>query len=361
VPASILLAVALASAPATAPAAVPPPVESSAAIPALVLDAVSIDPQLFEEMKLRLAGRTLIASDALVDVPTTRFAWVGVEWTDTGEARLRIVVSDGRAYSRLVTAPSTQLPRTLAGALSNMIDAIEEDSIAPEAVDVAVPLPVPAPAPVAPTPVTLPPASKPAPPASPPPPDWELGPVIGGTAIFGVGPPTDLDGFVGAGGSIGLDAVHRSGGLASVAVRVLTHDRSDLRLVRVRAAIAGGYALRRRSFELLARVGASVEPVVLRDDGRPSVKNAPLVGAFAMVSPAYVLRSKRRPMALRIALDVELAASMEASSSPGVIRWIDATPDDPISLLRAGGVEIGLGASIGGWFALPNRRRQRNG
>ncbi len=359
--APILLAVALAGAPPPSSAEVPPPSESSPSIPALVIDAVSIDAQLFDEMKLRLAGRSLVASDALVDVPTTRFAWVGVEWLEGGRARLRIVVSDGRAYSRVVDAPATQLPRALAGALSNMIDAIEEDSITPEAVDVPVPLPPPAPAPAKPEPAAPPPATPPPAAAKPPTPIWELGPTLGGGALFGVGPPTDLDGFVGAGGSLGLDARHRSGALAFFGVRVLTHARDELRVVRIRAAVAGGYALRVRAFELLTRVGASVEPVVLRDRGRASgISNAPLVGAFAMVSPAYVLRSKRRGLALRIALDLELSASMEATSSPGTLRWIDATPDVPVALLRAGGVELGVGASLGGWFALPHRR-QRSG
>lgn len=354
-----LLFAALAAAPASSSVDVPPPAESSAEIPALVIDAVSIDAALRDEMALRLAGRTLVATDALVDVPTTRFAWVGVEWTEPGHARLRIVVSDGRAYSRLVTAPASQLPRALAGALSNMIDAIEDDSIAPEAVDVPVPLPPPAPAATAPKPAA-PPRATPARAAvaKPERPTWELGPVIGGAALFGVGPPTDLDGFVGAGGSLGLDALHRSGALASVSVRALTHAKDELRLVRIRAAIAGGWALRRRAFELLVRAGVSVEPVVLRDRGHASsVSNAPLVGAFAMLSPAYVLRAKTRGLALRLALDVELAASMEATGSPGAIRWIDATTDERVSLLRAGGVEIALGASVGGWFALPKRRR----
>jgi hypothetical protein len=73
---------------------------------------------------------------------------------------------------------------------------------------------------------------------------------------------------------------------------------------------------------------------------------------LAGLSPAYVLRAKRRPLALRFALELELAASMEARSPPGALRYVDAIPDEPVPLMRAGGVELGLGLAIGGWFGV---------
>ncbi|HET6582595.1 MAG TPA: hypothetical protein VFG69_04090, partial [Nannocystaceae bacterium] len=79
----------------------------------------------------------------------------------------------------------------------------------------------------------------------------------------------------------------------------------------------------------------------------------PLVGVLAGLSPAYVLRSRRRALALRLSVDLELAASMEARSPPGAIRYVDAIPDEPVALVRAGGVELSIGLGVGGWFGLP--------
>ena len=353
---------------ATAPEVPAPPADDAAvqpdAIAVLVVDAVSIDAALVEELALRLRWRELVATDVLLDVPASRFAWVGVEWLAGDRARLRLVISDGRAYSRLVEAPAQQLHRAVAGVLANMLDAIEHGEIEPEEVGVAVPLPAPKPTPT-PTPPTEP-AAAPARPsevarAIEATQRWELGPFIAGVAVLGVGPPTDLDGFVGAGAALGLDARPRSGGLAAMALRVLTHANDELRIVRVRVALAGGYVLRRRAFELTARAGASVEPVILRDGGsvpdlrKPSggaVASAPLVGVLAGLAPAYVLRAQRRPLALRLALELELAASMEARSPPGAIRYVDAIPATPVPLVRAGGVELALGLAIGGWFGV---------
>ena len=174
--------------------------------------------------------------------------------------------------------------------------------------------------------------------------------------MFGLGPPTDLDGFTAAGAAIGVDAVHRRGGLATIAVRVATHARDGVRLVRTRVAVAGGWAWRRRSFELLSRVGMSVEPTIARDRGRTTVATAPLVGALASLAPAFVWLSADGTSALRVGLDLEIAASMEARARPGVIRWLDASGDGVRPLLRAGGLELAVGLGVGGWFAVGRGR-----
>jgi hypothetical protein len=363
----------LAPAGADAPAAVPDAPEArevpeAGPIASIVVDSASVDADLLAEIELRLTGRRVVDTGKLEAIPEGRFAWIGIEWQADDRVLARIVLDDGRAYSRGVTAPPHQLRRAIAGAVTNLLDGIEHDLVAPEAHGVPVPLPelTRRPAIVA-TPPTTPRAIEPTPappPAAVPPPRWHLGPFVGGGAVFGLGPPTDLDGYAGAGGTIGLDAVHRSGAIASIEARALTHARDPLRMIRVRVAIAGGWALRRRAFELLVRAGATIEPVILRESGSRAAfegpgggatRPAPLVGLIAGISPTYVLWSRDRSVALRLALDVELAASMEASPRPGAIRTVEERADTVTGLLRAGGLELGAGVRVGAWFAVPRR------
>lgn len=346
---------------ADAPIEVPSATSESIAI--VVVDSASIDDEVRRELALRSGGRRIEPSADLVDVPTQRFAWAGT--SASGGARLlEVVLSDGRAYSRLVDAPPDQLARATAGALANMLDAIEDGTLAPERTGIAVPIAIAEPAP---EPVVS--ATTPAPVVVPPRvdvprtvvPSWWIGPRIGGGAIFGVGPPTPERGFVAVGGSIGVDAMHHRGvkvvgGIVGGDVRIATVSKDALRVVRVRVAVSGGVAVRKAWFVMPLRAGVAVEPVISRGDsvrdaaGR-SVSPRPLVGAVVQASPSWVWWSRSRRTGLRVAVDVELAGSMEMRARPGVVRWVHAG-DDARGLARAGGVEMGVGVSVGGWFAV---------
>jgi hypothetical protein len=333
-------------------------------IESVVLDGVRVDPALHDELELRAAGRIVVRSDVMTEPPAGRFVWLTVTWRSAERATLELIDTDGRAYERAIEAPADQLRRAIAGAAASMIAAIERGEITAARSGVEMPLPTPPPTtfPVAPSAAVVvhhtPPATRAAP--APPPPRWELGPSLGASAVIGLGPPLELDGFVGGGGGVGLDLRHRTGALVGVGARVVGHARTELAIVRIRLALSGGYALRRGAFELLARGGVSIEPIVLRDGGevvRPlgpsgdATRAAPLVGVLAGIAPGVLLRGKGRAP-LRLSLDVELAASMEARSRPGVAQWIDGSAAPATPLLRAGGLELALGLGVGGWFAI---------
>lgn len=334
---------------------------STDAIPLVVVDSATVDNELRDELALRLGTRRLEPSAALVDAPTERFAWVGV--TPSGSQRLlEVVLSDGRAYSRLVDAPPDQLARATAGALVNMLDAIEDGRLAPERTGVAVPLPVAVVDPAPPVPTTAPTPAVVEPPRAPEPvpPTWWLGPRLGGEVVFGVGPPTSEGGLVAGGATIGVDAMHRRGGLVAADVRVAARSTDALQVIRVRVALGGGWVLRRGRFALPLRAAISIEPVVsrgatLRDRDGVSASPRPLVGALVHGSPSVVwwLRSGRA--AVRASIELEAAASMEARAEPGVVRYVEAG-DAARGLGRAGGVELAAGLGLGAWFAVAPRR-----
>ena len=362
---ALALAAALGSTSPAPASAVEPSASHEAVRPiaAIVLDGDHIDAELQSELALRASTRELVRSETITELPSARFVWLTVAWIDAERARLELVDTDGRAYERVVTAPADQLRRAIAGTTASMVAAIERGEIVADRSGVAITLPAPpSPPAVAQPPAVVATAPPPAPPQSDPPPRWELGPhVVGGIAL-GFGPPLDLDGYVGAGGRVGLDARHRSGALVGASARVLGHAHDGLALVRIRVAITGGYALRRKSFELLVRGGVSIEPLVLRDRGASvrtlatdgtATRTAPLVGALVGLAPGVLLRPRRSKALLRISLDLELAGAMEARKRPGVARWIDGTTST--SLLRAGGLELGLGLGFGGWFAIDRR------
>lgn len=335
---------------------------ASSTIEVVVVDASSVDAVLLDELALRIPGRTIVDSASVVDVPTSRFAWVGVSRREIAGAQLELVLSDGRAYGRWVEAPPLQLGRALAGTLANMLDAIEHGTLVADRTGVATPLVVePAPA-IVETPVDAPPpvvSVPPVVPAAEAAPRWWIGPRLAGGALLGVGPPVDLRGLVAAGGSIGVDAMHHRGATLGLDARVAARSSSSLQLLRVRVAVTGGWTYTKRWFALGMRGGFSVEPVVARgpaidlgDDARTSARPGALVGALVGVTPGVVWWSANRRAGLRLGLDVELAGSAETRRGWGVVRFV-AAEDRATTIARAGGVELALGAVIGGWFALP--------
>lgn len=336
---------------------------TSDAIAIVVLDSASIDDELRAELALRTGGRSLVPSDTLADAPSERFAWVGV--SPSGSQRLlEVVLSDGRAYSRWVDAPPGQLARATAGALVNMLDAIEDGRLAPERTGVAVPLVLPTvePPPPAPTPAPTPAPIQPSTSSEPIPPAWWLGPRIGGEVVFGVGAPVSERGLVAGGATFGVDAMHRRGGLVAADVRVAGRSTDALQVLRVRVALGGGWVLRRGRFALPLRAAISIEPLVsrgatLRDRDGASASPRPLVGGLVHGSPSVVwwLRSGRA--AVRASIELELAASMEARAKPGVVRYVEAG-DTARGLGRVGGVELAAGLGVGAWFAVEGRSRR---
>lgn len=332
---------------------------TSTAIEIVVVDSASVDTVLRDELALRVPGRTIVESSAVVDVPPSRFAWVGVSRREPAGAQLEIVLSDGRAYARWVEAPPLQIGRALAGALANMLDAIEHGTLVADRTGVAIPLAEPtAPPTVEPAPAPAPVVARPAAPTKDEAPRWWIGPRIGGGVLLGVGPPLDLQGLVAGHGAIGVDALHRRGGTVGLDLRAGARTASDVQLVRVRVAITGGWTYTKRRFALGLRGGVSIEPVIARgtsldlgDDARTVARPGPLVGALVGVTPGVVWWSAKQRMGLRAGVDLELAGSVEPRRGWGVVRLVPADPEAS-SLARAGGIELAIGAVVGGWFAL---------
>lgn len=357
---SIVFACSVLFAPHAVAAAPEDPAASSRAIEIVVVDATTVDTVLRDELALRIPARTIIDSSSIVDVPRSRFAWVAVSRREIAGAQLELVLSDGRAYARWVEAPPLQLGRALAGTLANMLDAIEHGTLVADRTGVATPLVVePAPPPAS-------PAITPGPivedrPVAPKPDDaprWWIGPRLGGGVLLGVGPPLDLQGLVAGYGTIGADALHHRGGTIGVDVRAAARSTSALQLVRIRVAITGGWTYARRRFALGLRGGVSIEPLIvtgtsldLGDDARTTARPGPLVGALIGVTPGVTWWAAKRRTALRIGVDLELAGSIETRRGGGVVRVVPADPEES-SLARAGGIELAIGAVVGGWFAL---------
>jgi len=120
-----------------------------------------------------------------------------------------------------------------------------------------------------------------------------------------------------------------------------------------------GLHLRRGRFALPLRAVLTVEPVVgtgarLGQTGGGEASPVPRVGALLHAAPGVVwwLRSERA--AVRAFVDLELAASVEARARPGVLRYVEAGAAGR-GLGRAGGLELGAGVGVGGWFAVRGR------
>lgn len=344
----------------------------------VVLDVATIDAALEDELAMRLRGRTTQRSDTIVDAPDARFAWLGVGMQGDAHARLDVVLSDGRAYARTIDAPPGQLRRAIAGAVANMLDAIEDGTLPVARTGVPMPLPQqpaprPAPAP-APAPTPVAPIVSAGPPAATtpaavrsrwcPPARWCVGPVVGGTAILGVGAPSAQQGFVAAGAALGLDAQHERGASFAVELRTAARVAPAATLVRTRVAIAAGWTVVRRRFQLPLQLGASVEPLVVRRDGGVAslddatgraARPRPLLGALVRAMPSLVFWHARRTAALRVGLQVELAGSFEARDHGGAVRLLG--PDGAVH--RAGALELGFGAFLGGAFAVRPAARRR--
>lgn len=275
---------------------------------------------------------------------------------------LTIVVSDGRAFDRVIQAGADDREnvRLLAGTIANLLLAIEAGTVREDRGDVPLPTPEPAgpgcerecpPAPVCPAPTT-----EPAPePARPAPLRIELGPAISLLTITGLGEPAAADRFAGFGGSVGVHARLRRGAFMGVALRTAGRgEAAGVRLVRQRIAVGGGYELRRDGWALEASLWGTVEPwwiVGAPVDPAPR----PQWGLVARLAPSFHrARLADGRMGLSIGPVIELGASAALGGGrPSVGLVVVREGDDVRSMLRVGALELATGLSATLWFGVP--------
>lgn len=319
---------------------------------------------LKDELGLRTTARAIQVARPGWEAPEASFVWVSVAAVqDT--ARIQLIVSDGRLFRRSVEATPSQRARVVAGAIANMVDAVENNRLAPEETGVA--LPEPAPDPDV-TPEPAPVEVEPEAPVEPPPPPAEPAPVPAnawlaavarGALSVGVGAPTAVAGLTGIGGGLGARWSHRTGAVVTADVRATGWRSFGLQVTRTRLAIAGGYAWRRERVELSGVLGPTVEfprisETLSTPSGTPRGSNV-LLGGRLMLRPA-VMVAARPGFELLLGLEAELAAAFEARTPAGAIQIYRRTPGGVEPIARAGGLELSAAVAIEARFALPKPR-----
>jgi len=350
---------------ATAGAAPPEGPEQEPLVLSLVLGATArAEPGLADELTLRVAPRSLASQG---QTPAEPFVHIALQPVDDSRVQLRLVVSDGRLFTRDVPATADERARVVAGAVANMIDAIEHNRLAPIETGVEVPVVEPE-APNEPDPPPKPktdPKSEheldrklePQPQPEPEPQAW-VGVVAGGDLSVGVGPPSAVAGMTGIGGSLGGQLVHRSGVLAGLSGRVTAWRAAGISLLRARVSAVAGYAWQHDRFELASAIGPTVEflrvgaALVQPSGGRR--RAVPLVGGCLWARPSYAVLVGRQG-ALRLGLQAELAAAFEARSPAGAVQIYRATPSGQEPIARAGGLELSFALVAEGRFAILER------
>jgi hypothetical protein len=162
---------------------------------------------------------------------------------------------------------------------------------------------------------------------------------------------------------LGLDARFPQGAIVGIDARVAGQRAGVFRLTRTRVAVTGGYDLRRGAFELDARLRLGFEPwrVVAggQDQRVESVDDgslAPGTLVLAAVSATPGIRLQAGSVALRLGVWTELALGGVIDGGLGAAHIHAAVVgEDPVSLFRMGGAELGLGLQLGAWFGLPRR------
>jgi hypothetical protein len=358
---AIVLALAHAQEPAPSGLDDAPVLEAVERFDTVILDGSTPEPDALEaELRLRLATHEIVVARADMPRPGAAFVWVLVE-PRAETAHLRLITSDGRAFTREVETPPEEHARVVAGAIANMVDAIENNRIAPEETGAEVPMP-PAPAPAPAPPETRPPEPAPAmapPPAHPPPPRSWLGVALDGGLALAFGPPTDVQGVGGGIAGLGVHWIHRSGALATGQVHGVFARGGGYVAARARIYAGAGYAWRPSRFELLAHGGLVVAPIFvtgdssdLRTAGGERRGAAPLVGGRVAISPGWLGWLKRERLALRMGITVDASYTVEARAPAGAIRISRDDGDTNTAILRAGGFEIGALLSVEARFAL---------
>lgn len=275
---------------------------------------------------------------------------------EPGALQVELRLADGRMFRRSWPAEIDEPERAAATALAHLLAAIDEGAATPEPVERA---PAPAPEPASPTP---PPAREPPPGTAPPggdvpqpaassrpvasatTPRLEIGPLVGLTALVGVGRPSALAGRIGDGGLVGLELRRRGGLLVDIELRGLGFRDGGLRVGRLRLAAALGYSLRRRLFELRTRAALTVEPwwVSARADGARTEFGGPLLGGALAVAPGL---SAALAPGVRVSVGLRFEATLSVDArNRGILQLVDSTG---APLFRMGGIELGIAAEIG--------------
>lgn len=285
-------------------------------------------------------------------------AFVEVRSPEVGVWELTLILSDGRAWFRTITSEPDEAVRTIASALANLLAAIEDEAIIPDAEDVALPdelaLAEPAEPELAeletaePEPELTKPEPEPEPPKLRPPRlRFELAPRLSGTATLGLAP---APGWRAGGAEFGVLVRLPSGVAVDLGLRVAGRRADELGLVRVRVAAAVGYVVRVDRFELPILAAATIEPWWVRESGsRIDLGAPPLIGAGLRLAPGgrFALGS----VDLRVGATLGLDVAVEPSGTVPTIRLADES--DP--RLHVGGVELSAGLELGLW--IPVRRR----
>ena len=201
------------------PTEIPVPAEPSPAVTELRAASLSgsgIDREAFREaLRLRVPGVPL--RDHGPTPPEEPYVHVGVWPGERGSFELSVIVSDGRAYDRVVAVRGDDAAREVATHVANLLVAIAEGRIEADREDV--PMPEPEPVEEVVQPVEQEPSGPVPPQATPGPPKarMQVGLNLSGVAVLGLGPPADLDRFSGAGGSLGVRLRFRNGVLLGFA------------------------------------------------------------------------------------------------------------------------------------------------
>lgn len=324
---------------------------------------------LTEHLRLRLPSRTILDHRDMREAPDDAHLYVDLRALEGDRVALTIIGSDGRAYDRELELDPQDPTRVLATSVANLVYSIEERSVEPSRIDVAIPEPEPPAAPEPeppPEPDPDPPKPEPAPqqpePRSQPEPkptrSWQLGLAIEPGVALGFGPPRFADPLAGGGGSLGVRALaptSKRGGALSLALslRTLARTADEFTLIRTRVALAAGWRFttvgRRETgsgFSIGLAGQLAVEPWWVRRSGetvRYHQGDAPLLlSAGVRVSPGWMLRGRAATLLLGPML--ELAGSLAPAADwtvPGVSH--DDGDDSRDALFRVGGLELGVG------------------
>ena len=179
---------------------------------------------------------------------------------------------------------------------------------------------------------------------------------LGGGMTLGLLPAQDIDRGIYGSAQFGIDVIWPGGGLVTTDVSYLGRG-SPLGVHRARGALGGGYRWRRGAFELISAALIEVEgwwivsDLELRRNGLPVQGRAPLLGLRAQLRPGW--RPKAAP-SLRLGASLELAGRTAFSDQSGNPRIVSGTAptENPETLARLGGFELGLGLELGWGFAL---------
>ncbi len=281
-------------------------------------------------------------------------AYIDLRRTTPTQVDVSLILSDGRGYYRRVETGSDSPVRPVAGALAQLIAAIEDDSVAPDERGVRVPPELSAP-------VEPPPAKEKECPAVPPcpsveaprprplPPRLELAPSLRAGGTFGVGRAPRSRG---ASFGLGLDLRWRSGVMVAADLQVTASSVDRETLTRVRGAAGAGFGLRRGAFEMPIVGMFGVEWWDVRGGQAMLVPRgageggAPMIGGGLRVAPA--VRAQLGPVALRTGLRLELWGSSEPVRG-GLRRPVIAYPEGA-PLTSVGGAELSIALELALWI-----------